>query len=243
MTERLPLFPLGTVLVPGGVLPLHVFEPRYRDLVDDVLGDALVDSNGEVAGVSGGLANPGENVGPQFGVVAIRQGHEVGPNHLAGLYDVGCAAEVRKVVRSPDGRVELVTVGRRRFRLDGIDGDAGTAYLMGRIQWLDEPVEQVPVELLRRVQDGFRAYCDRVGLGWTDDNEPAATMNDPTMLSYLVAGSMLLHLPERQRLLAAPGPAVRLQRVAAFLHRETLLWRVVTSVPAVDLALRAADPR
>jgi len=108
MTARLPLFPLGTVLFPGLVLPLHVFEPRYRDLVRDLLA------------LPAGQAR-------EFGVVAIQRGWEVGAEAVAGdatapatsatltLHEVGCTAEIRQVTELPDGRFDLTTVGRRRF--------------------------------------------------------------------------------------------------------------------------------
>ena len=74
MTHLLPLFPLGTVLFPGGLLPLHIFEPRYRALMHDLMSEPEPWS---------------------FGVVAIREGHEVGADSLRSLYDVGCNAVIR----------------------------------------------------------------------------------------------------------------------------------------------------
>ncbi|GAB3600162.1 hypothetical protein GCM10027446_33190 [Angustibacter peucedani] len=230
MSQRLPLFPLGTVLVPGEVLPLHVFEPRYLDLVRDLLaGDAQ-----------------------RFGVVAIRQGHEVGAGRLAALYDVGCAAEVLEVDHRDDGSVDLVTVGRERFRLDQLDPDAGTRYLTGRVEWVDEPADPVDPDLAGEVRAAFAEYCDRLGLGREAELEDgdgdgegvgASALDDPTLLSYVVTGSMLLHLPERQALLAARDATARLRRALGLLVRERTLWQVAPSVPAVDLARLPADPR
>src|SRR5262249_52932298 len=98
VTSELPLFPLGTVLFPGLVMPLHSFEARYRALVRNLM--ALPD-------------------GPprEFGVVAIRRGLEVGAGAEVTLYEVGCTAEVRQVTEHEDGRFDLVTVGRRRFEI------------------------------------------------------------------------------------------------------------------------------
>ena len=89
MTERLPLFPLGTVLFPGLVLPLHIFEPRYRTLVADLV--ALPESEPR-----------------RFGVVAIRAGREVGADGVRALHAVGCTAELRQVQRHEDGRYDIV---------------------------------------------------------------------------------------------------------------------------------------
>src|SRR6266851_7483112 len=113
MSETLPLFPLGTVLFPGLLLPLHIFEDRYRQLVRDLLD------------------------GPkpaQFGVIAIRKGRETGIDGVSALHDIGCTATLREVTAHDDGRFELVTVGTRRFRLLALD-DSGP-YLRGRIELL-----------------------------------------------------------------------------------------------------------
>ncbi len=112
MSVRLPLFPLGSVLVPGLVLPLHIFEPRYRVLVEAL------------------MALP-EEAPRHFGVVALRSGREVGPVTAGALYPVGCTAELREVTPYSDGRFDIVGVGEARFRIDGID-DGGRHALPDR---------------------------------------------------------------------------------------------------------------
>lgn len=229
--QRLPLFPLGTVLVPGEVLPLHVFEPRYLDLVRDVLA---------------GRDGSGADTSGRFGVVAIRQGHEVGAARLGALYDVGCAAEVLEVDQQDDGSLDLVTVGRERFRLDQLDSGAGTRYLTGLVEWIDETTGPVAPDLAEAVRQAFAEYCSRLGLRaepGTGTSAGAQALDDPLLLSYVVTGSMLLHLPERQALLAAPDAARRLRRALGLLRRESTIWQVAPSVPAVDLARLPADPR
>src|SRR5208282_3937148 len=82
-SEMLPLFPLGAVLYPGMILPLHIFEERYRQLVRDLLD------------------------GPdprRFGVIAIRKGRETGIEGVHSLYEVGCTATLRRVEQHQDGR-------------------------------------------------------------------------------------------------------------------------------------------
>src|SRR6202020_2166961 len=95
MSARLPLFPLGTVLFPGLLLPLHIFEERYRQLVRDLLS---------------------EPEPRQFGVIAIRKGRETGIDGVHSLYPIGCIAALRRVERLEDGRFDLVTVGTQRVR-------------------------------------------------------------------------------------------------------------------------------
>ena len=119
MGELIPLFPLGTPLFPGVVLPLQIFEPRYRRLMRDL------------------LAVPDSEDRRFFGVVAIRQGWEV--EHVApaeALYDIGCTARVQAVRAEPDGGFRIVTVGGERFRLlDVVIGDE-PPYLRAEVEWL-----------------------------------------------------------------------------------------------------------
>src|SRR5260221_3575683 len=100
MTETLPLFPLGTVLYPGLVLPLHVFEDRYKQLVRDLLK---------------------EPEPRRFGVIAIRVGRETGIGGVSSLHEVRCTATVREVVEADNGQYDLATVGTDRFRLAQVD--------------------------------------------------------------------------------------------------------------------------
>ncbi len=105
------MFPLGTVLFPYGVLPLHVFEPRYRALVADC------------------LAAPD---GPEFGVVLIERGSEVGGGDTR--FDVGTVARIVDASAFDDGRYALATVGTRRLRV---------------LRWLpDDPYPQAVIEEL-----------------------------------------------------------------------------------------------
>ena len=117
MADELPLFPLGhTVLFPGVPMPLHIFEERYRELVRT-------------------LVEQPETQPRRFGVVAIRQGWEVGADAAEALHGVGCTAELRRVSRYPDGRYDIVTVGADRFRLLDVDRTS-RPYLVGSVEWL-----------------------------------------------------------------------------------------------------------
>ncbi|MEX5719936.1 LON peptidase substrate-binding domain-containing protein [Geodermatophilus maliterrae] len=121
MGDLIPLFPLGSPLFPGIVLPLHVFEPRYRALVRDL--QALPEGSGRRF----------------FGVVAIRQGWEVERVAPAeALYDVGCSAVVQAVRPQPDGGFGVVTVGGDRFRLLEVVVGEDPPYLQAEVEWLSE---------------------------------------------------------------------------------------------------------
>ena len=119
MGEMLPLFPLGAVLYPGMLLPLHIFEERYRQLVRDLLD------------------------GPEprrFGVIAIRKGRETGIDGVQSLYEIGCTAVLRRVDQHEDGRYDIVAVGTERFRLLGLDETR--PYLRGEVEILaEEPAD------------------------------------------------------------------------------------------------------
>lgn len=124
---RLPLFPLGGLLVPGEVLGLQLFEPRYLQLHRDLtLGDPA------------GAARPE----PLVGIIHIRRGHEVGDGRHGDLAAVGCVGLLadHRTMQMEDGRTLIVwrLQGLARFRLDRIDEAAGTPYLMGEVTWLDD---------------------------------------------------------------------------------------------------------
>jgi ATP-dependent Lon protease len=256
MGELIPLFPLGTPLFPGVVLPLQIFEPRYRRLMRDLL--ALPDADDRRF----------------FGVVAIRQGWEV--EHVApaeALYDVGCTARVQAVRAEPDGGFRIVTVGGERFRLlDVVIGD-DPPYLQAEVEWLldeehaeeaagdhdgivpggeDPAMEDVVASvargsmdvLSRNVRDLFTCYVAEVaGLGEDDpdgteptiDAETAvllhAVAGDPTALSYLVASAALLTTDDRQSLLAESATRRRLAAESRLLRRELTLLQTLGAVP------------
>jgi len=141
MGELIPLFPLGTPLFPGMVLPLHVFEPRYRRLVLDL------------------LALPEESDRRFFGVVAIRQGWEVERVAPAeALYDIGCIARLQMVRPQSDGGFRVVTVGGERFRLRDVVVGEDPPYLQGEVEWLadEEAAEEAAGDAEGLVVPGSR---------------------------------------------------------------------------------------
>jgi Lon protease-like protein len=221
VAEELPLFPLGhTVLFPGVVLPLHVFEERYRELVRTLVAQ--------------------EDPGPRrFGVVAIRQGWEVGTEAAEALHGVGCAAELRRVSRYPDGRFDIVTVGSDRFRLLAVDR-ASRPYLVGRVDWLpgDPPPDAEAVMLARAVGILFGEYASAAaglrsaGPGRRSARPPLAELpQDPGELSHLVASGAVLTLEDRQALLEAPTAPARLRAELRLLKRETTMVRRLRALP------------
>jgi Lon protease-like protein len=218
VTDRLPLFPLGTVLFPGLLLPLHIFEERYRRLVRD-----LVD------------APESEQ---RFGVVAIREGTEVGADGARALHRVGCVARLRRVERYDDGRFDILTTGTERFRLAEVDEpDAAHPYLRGVVELLPDPAGESPVTLAAEVATLFVAYCESLGARAADE-----LPGEPRALSYLVAATVVLDLSDKQHLLESPDTTDRLRHELRLLRRETALLGLMPSLPGVELTRIPASP-
>ncbi|HEY3262483.1 MAG TPA: LON peptidase substrate-binding domain-containing protein [Pseudonocardiaceae bacterium] len=213
MVTTLPLFPLGTVLLPGASLPLHIFEPRYRQLTVDLVTGAV----------------PGRS----FGVVAIKQGREVGDAGDIELHDIGCTAVLREARRLPDGRFDIFTSGERRFRLVEVDSSRAP-YLMGTIEFVpdNEPHGEqrrlLPL-LAEAARAAHRYYCKTA---WRNEDwhEPEFDV-EPHTLAHLLASDCLLALEDRQDLLEETCPVDRLRLVRRMLCREAEFLRELRAVP------------
>jgi Lon protease-like protein len=212
VADTLPLFPLGhTVLFPGVVLPLHVFEQRYRELVAT-------------------LVELPEGTPRRFGVVAIRQGWEVGEDAASALHDVGCAADLRRVSRYPDGRYDIVTVGADRFRLREVDRTS-RPYLVGSVEWLPPEPPSDAAGLASAVGTLFGEYADAAAGLQARPAETPELPTEPTELSYVVAAGAVLTLEDRQSLLAADTTRGRLRAELRLLKRETTMVRRLRALP------------
>lgn len=225
MTHRLPLFPLATVLFPGLLLPLHIFEERYRVLMQ------------ELAAAPAG--NP-----PQLGVIAIREGREVGSGSVAGLsalYGVGCIAELRQLRTYDDGRFDVMTSGTSRFRLRSLD--TSRPYFQGDVDFLDESPGEGAEVLSAGVGQLFLRYREALLAAQRQPaSDPPELPGNAIALSYLVAAAMVLDLGDKQRLLESPDAAARLRAELTLLRREAAVVRLLPSVPAVDLVREPMSP-
>ena len=218
VASPLPLFPLNTPLVPGLVLPLHIFEHRYRALVEELLDIDDEESR-------------------EFGIVALRDGRTVEQDGIAALYLVGTATVLRQADQLDDGRYDIVTTGSRRFRL--LDLDTSHPLLRAQVEFLDDVTDPADGLLAADVMRSFLRY--RAALGGqvpdsvVDDDDQDDLPEDPTVLSYLVTAAMVLPTDERQGLLAAPTTAERLLRARGLLSRETALIAALSALPALDI--------
>jgi uncharacterized protein len=177
---ELPLFPLGTVLFPGMMLPLHTFEPRYREMINRCLDERL-----------------------PFGVVLIQEGKEVGDTAVP--HTIGTAARITRVDRKPDGRMDIMAVGTRRFRIEELNHDR--SYLTGAVTHY--PIlngdTKLAVEQAQRVRPKILRYVDLMtkatGVQLKLDQLP----EDPTTLAFLTAIALQVNPEEKQRLLKQAG--------------------------------------
>ncbi|MGH8963324.1 MAG: LON peptidase substrate-binding domain-containing protein [Jatrophihabitantaceae bacterium] len=205
----IPVFPLSHVLLPGMPLPLHIFEPRYRELLTDV------------------STGPGT---PSFGIVSLTRGSEVGTNGVAQepeFADVGTIAEVLEVQPYDDGASDLLTVGSRRFRITRLV--QGKAYLRAEVEYFDESDGPMPPQLCAMVA-ALQSTHARMIYDLTGRRNEDALPTDANQLSYHLAAQLPLTSDDRQQLLEEPTAAARLARTAALLRREIALLQATRTI-------------
>jgi hypothetical protein len=220
---RLPIFPLNAVVFPGVTVPLHVFEDRYRALVHHLLTIA-------------------EKPDRLFGVVAIREGYEVGTHGVQSVHRVGCLVQMTSVEPYPDGRFDIEVVGRNRLRLDGLDTSG--PYLLGDVEMPDEPApaDREADHEAQRTRQIFEDYRRRLSEMRGDDVLDGDLPRDPEYLSYSLAATCLLTLQERQSLLEAATAVERLVMLRHTLAEEMRAMQAIPSLPATEVARTSWSP-
>ncbi|CAB4857107.1 unannotated protein [freshwater metagenome] len=206
--RRIPLFPLGSPLLPDAVMPLHIFEQRYRQLIADLSG------------------LPGQE--QAFGVIAIRSGREVGTDHENALYEIGTLAQIRGIQPYADGRFDIMTIGGERFILRELHDDQ--EYFTADVEIIGEELGADPFPIADKVRLRFDRYREIIQMESSVDQ----LSTDPSQLSWEVAGGMLLDLDERQSILAENNVTARLTLERQLLHRELGLLAEIPSLPAFD---------
>ena len=178
MDALLPLFPLEVVLFPGTPLPLHIFEPRYKEMISECLAGHRT-----------------------FGVVrALEQ----------GLADVGCTAEIITIVKEyPDGRLDLVAEGRKRFEVVRVNQER--SFLQAEVLMIaDEPGSSSQTDFARAVA----LHSELLAIAGAQQDLSAA---DPLLLSFYLAGSLPLDLDFKQKLLSLRSGAERILLLTSYL--------------------------
>ena len=197
------MFPLGTVLLPFAHLPLHIFEPRYRALVKDV------------------LAGDGE-----FGVVLIERGQEVGGGDVR--FGVGTVAKVMQTAELPDGRWLLDAVGTERFRItEWLPDDP---YPLAMIEALeDEPSDDEAAQRRTAVERLLRQVLAlQVELGFPAPSAVRTLDENPSVAAFEAAVLSPIGAMDTQKVLEAPSTAARLALLETLLTeaREFLSNRI-----------------
>ena len=234
------MFPLRSVLCPGVALPLHIFEERYRLMVNRCI-----------------------ERGEPFGVVLLREGSEVGQAH-GQVAAIGTTAAIRRAGAYPDGRLDILTVGEQRFRLEAVD-TVSEPYLVGRVSLLDEPTGPVAeaTDRARRVGRRFIEYLELLQPEGVDDGpeieiefevdlddedvleDPMADASDPTESD--TEEGILAEVSDalvQEMEVADLSPEQRRELLMAAAHRltgtddPTALSYVLTALIQVDLSAR-----
>lgn len=195
---EMPLFPLNVVLFPGMALPLHIFEPRYREMIDRCLDEDLA-----------------------FGVVLIKEGPEVGGEALP--YRVGTAARIVKADRQQDGRMNIQVVGTRRFRIEELNRDL--AYLSGRVRHfpVTDGDTKLAVERAHKIRPKIMRYVELLTKATGVQLELDRLPEDATSLAFLTAITLQVRPEDKQRMLALPGVPQLLEMGTYYLGRELQL--------------------
>lgn len=196
--ETIAMFPLGTPLLPGAMLPLHVFEPRYRQMVKDLLAD--------------------DTRHPQFGVVMIERGHEVGGGDQRA--DIATNGRVLDIRALPEGRYALSVAGTQRLRV--VEWLPDDPYPRARVApWPEPEIGDDAAALTERVlalhQRAKELNAAVRQLGRRTAPDDITLSDDPRLACYHVAAVAPIGPVDRYRVLAAPGLAERLEVLAGAL--------------------------
>lgn len=226
MPDPLPLFPLNTVMVPGLVLPLHIFEPRYREMVRAM----------EVR----------PEAERQFVLAWVRPGGSPDDRGLVDLFPVGVLAQVREISEYPDGRFDISVVGVQRAEL--LQVDTSRPLLHSRIQVLhDSPSPEASTEgqavQVPRVLRAFTRYRELLALSTGNVYPPGEELpSDRVTLSYLITAALVIPTDERAQLLAAPSAEARLALAYQFIARENKVLQAFQALPAIEADASRPSP-
>jgi len=194
--RELPLFPLPIVLFPGVPLPLHIFEPRYREMLSDI--------------------RAGGNL---FGLSYFDAGAATTDLPLAG--HIGCVAEVTETQSLPDGRSNIMTLGLVRYRLESYI-ERGDPYLVGRVSYFedDEADSEALLEKTHQVAGMFMRIARAVrAINDERANLPDISDTEPQRLSFLVAAAMEMESDAKLEMLELRSTSERLERLRDMLEQ------------------------
>ena len=211
----LPLFPLNTVLFPGMQLKLHIFEDCYKSMINRCI-----------------------EAKQPFGVVLIRHGTEVS-GHGATPYAVGCTAEIGEVQRLPFGRMNIISTGLRRFRINGID--RSNPFLIGEVEYF-LPAEDRPsvVRVYSRVlRPLLLRYLDVLSSSSDSRIDPEQLPRQPRAVAQIASIMLQADNTQKQELLAMGSLSNLLITLVDVYRLETMLLKLRLSPPGEDFNIGA----
>ena len=195
MPSQIRLFPLNTVLFPGAALHLHVFEPRYKQMIAECLDE-----------------------GQAFGVCLIREGNEAG-DPLVDPHEIGTTAEIDDVTTLPFGRYYVSTVGKRRFKIHGIV--KREPYLVCDVEYLDDEAPDDAMQLSSVIEPLRAAFAEYAQLlvEYSGKKMSSELPEDPVQASFAIGGALQVADMIKQRLLETAETERRLRIELEFLRR------------------------
>jgi len=195
MARELPIFPLPVVLFPGAPQPLHIFEPRYRELLSDCLA-----------------------ADRRFGIAYVTPHRAPAVDPAPDLGDVGCVALIRSSEPLPDGRSNILAVGERRFVLRRWVAGSQLYRVAEIEEFDDDPVDTVELATLAQdVREGFARLARALGVLTERTDEEIELPSDPALLSFQVAAALELDADAKRALQAGRNTSVRLRQLATVL--------------------------
>ena len=187
-TERIPLFPLAIVLLPQSQVPLHIFEERYKRMVDQCLEQ-----------------------GTTFGINFIED---------SKLHSIGCTARVAEIVkRYPDGQLDIITEGIRRYQIVSVDNSDPNDLLYAQVKWITDRDEPRDTELAGEAITLFNELCEVAYNGTIDSLDISEWVQDDRLPSFAIAQKSGLEADQRQALLGITSENERLSILRNFLSQ------------------------
>lgn len=201
-----PLFPLNTVIFPGQVMPLHIFEPRYQIMIKECIAQDSA-----------------------FGVVLIHHGSEVGD--YADPYPVGTTARIKQVDQLSNGLIDLICVGEERFRIQTLSRER--PYLTAEIEYwpwekagepaLDQDLEEIRLQLANYLQTLANLTHSSIQIG--------DLPSDPIKIASLSAIALRVSNQEKQDLLETAHIQDLMDRCKVLLKRENHALKTLAAIP------------
>lgn len=200
---QMSLFPLNVVLFPGMMLPLHIFEERYKTMIRQCLADDRI-----------------------FGVVLAKNRRAQAPNvailNQDDIYSVGTTAHITAIENLDDGRMNLITIGRDRFVIKDIQSGTDD-FLIGQVDPFpmqdDDDPEMVEI-MTEKLRPLVKQYIGHLGDASGEDLSEAVLPADPTGLAFLAGSAMQGPLPDKQKLLSTNSLTTLIAKTTSVLDRE-----------------------